>query len=224
MSNPCYISRCPAGGSKLICQSIITVDEEEDGTGSVSGNMAAPCTDTFRANVTLTQNHKGCYCPHWPFGNIVFQAENTVRISMWSNGTTAVASLRIFQHLQHCCVQSLRRSKAERWQRRFGTSSSGPPWRLLFFGSDEFAVESLKLLSSSRCEAYCKQINLHCTEFYIILCWNVKWGKNTTYCLFRQSSCLCQILTNHGFLKLWRMFVIMAVKKSCFCEVTLFKD
>uniref|UniRef100_A0A3Q3XD09 Methionyl-tRNA formyltransferase, mitochondrial n=1 Tax=Mola mola TaxID=94237 RepID=A0A3Q3XD09_MOLML len=69
---------------------------------------------------------------------------------MWTNGTTAVASLRIFQHLQHCCVQSLRRSKAERWQRRFGTSSSGPPWRLLFFGSDEFAVESLKLLSSSR--------------------------------------------------------------------------
>ncbi|KAM9861085.1 methionyl-tRNA formyltransferase, mitochondrial [Aulostomus maculatus] len=29
-------------------------------------------------------------------------------------------------------------------------SSSGPPWRLLFFGSDQFAVESLKLLTSSR--------------------------------------------------------------------------
>ncbi|KAI4829926.1 hypothetical protein KUCAC02_001586 [Chaenocephalus aceratus] len=29
-------------------------------------------------------------------------------------------------------------------------SSSGPPWRLLFFGSDHFAVESLKVLTSNR--------------------------------------------------------------------------
>lgn len=29
-------------------------------------------------------------------------------------------------------------------------STSGPPWRLLFLGSDQFAVESLKLLTSSR--------------------------------------------------------------------------
>ncbi|KAM6943538.1 methionyl-tRNA formyltransferase, mitochondrial [Xenentodon cancila] len=30
------------------------------------------------------------------------------------------------------------------------TSSRRPPWRLLFFGTDQFAVESLKLLASSR--------------------------------------------------------------------------
>ncbi|XP_061749494.1 methionyl-tRNA formyltransferase, mitochondrial isoform X2 [Nerophis ophidion] len=29
-------------------------------------------------------------------------------------------------------------------------SSSGPPWRLLFFGSDQFAVESLKVLEANR--------------------------------------------------------------------------
>ncbi|XP_062272523.1 methionyl-tRNA formyltransferase, mitochondrial [Scomber scombrus] len=34
------------------------------------------------------------------------------------------------------------------WRRLL--SSSAPPWRLLFFGSDQFAVESLKLLTSDR--------------------------------------------------------------------------
>lgn len=96
---------------------------------------------------------------------------------MLTNGATAGSSLKIFQHLQQCCVRSLRRGKAEGWQRRFGTSSPGPPWRILFFGSDEFAVESLKLLSSNRCKAYCKQMNLHWTELYIRLCWNVEWEK-----------------------------------------------
>ncbi|KAM7423477.1 hypothetical protein PAMA_000025 [Pampus argenteus] len=34
------------------------------------------------------------------------------------------------------------------WRRQL--SSSGPPWRILFFGSDQFAVESLKHLTSNR--------------------------------------------------------------------------
>lgn len=73
---------------------------------------------------------------------------------MWTNGKTAGASQRILNHLQHCCVQSVLGRGTEGWQRRLCRSSSGPPWRLLFFGSDQFAVESLKRLTSSRCESY----------------------------------------------------------------------
>lgn len=46
----------------------------------------------------------------------------------------------VLRRLQHCQPLAV-------WRRHL---SSGPPWRLLFFGSDEFAVESLKLLTSNR--------------------------------------------------------------------------
>ncbi|XP_045929992.1 methionyl-tRNA formyltransferase, mitochondrial [Micropterus dolomieu] len=48
-----------------------------------------------------------------------------------------------------CCVRTGWRTRTDGRQRRL-MSSAGPPWRLLFFGSDHFAVESLKLLTSSR--------------------------------------------------------------------------
>uniref|UniRef100_A0A672IFW0 Methionyl-tRNA formyltransferase, mitochondrial n=1 Tax=Salarias fasciatus TaxID=181472 RepID=A0A672IFW0_SALFA len=64
----------------------------------------------------------------------------------WSAGRTAGACLRMPHLLQ---PPSWRwRSSTKRLCSRM--SSSRPPWRLLFFGSDEFAVESLKLLTSSR--------------------------------------------------------------------------
>nr|XP_046248630.1 methionyl-tRNA formyltransferase, mitochondrial [Scatophagus argus] len=71
---------------------------------------------------------------------------------MWANCKKAGAPLRVLNHLQSCCVHTVRRKGAEGGQRRLcrRMSSSGPPWRLLFFGSDQFALESLKLLSSSR--------------------------------------------------------------------------
>ncbi|KAL3066105.1 hypothetical protein OYC64_016114 [Pagothenia borchgrevinki] len=53
---------------------------------------------------------------------------------MWLLGRTA--ALR--------CLRAGGRPAARR------LSSSGPPWRLLFFGSDHFAVESLKVLTSNR--------------------------------------------------------------------------
>ncbi|TKS70372.1 Methionyl-tRNA formyltransferase, mitochondrial [Collichthys lucidus] len=70
---------------------------------------------------------------------------------MWTK--TARASLRVLHHLHHCCGQAGWRSKwTDRGQRQLCRllSSSGPPWRLLFFGSDQFAVESLKVLTDSR--------------------------------------------------------------------------
>ncbi|XP_037608269.1 methionyl-tRNA formyltransferase, mitochondrial [Sebastes umbrosus] len=60
---------------------------------------------------------------------------------MWRTGRT------LLQLLQRC--GDLRTGWLQRrcWRMM---STSGPPWRLLFFGSDQFAVESLKLLTSSR--------------------------------------------------------------------------
>lgn len=69
---------------------------------------------------------------------------------MLTKGKTAVTSLRLLHLLQHCCVQPLRRRSGVFGLQRRLCTSSGPPWRLLFFGSDQFAVESLKLLASSR--------------------------------------------------------------------------
>ncbi|XP_034385425.1 methionyl-tRNA formyltransferase, mitochondrial isoform X2 [Cyclopterus lumpus] len=53
---------------------------------------------------------------------------------MWTRGRAAGAALR------RGCTRLPGRL----------VSSAGPPWRLLFFGSDHFAVESLKHLASSR--------------------------------------------------------------------------
>ncbi|XP_020497112.2 methionyl-tRNA formyltransferase, mitochondrial [Labrus bergylta] len=62
---------------------------------------------------------------------------------MWTNNRTAGVCLRVLHCLQTGC---------RTWGGVRGAhlSSSGPPWRLLFFGSDNFAVESLKLLTVSR--------------------------------------------------------------------------
>ncbi|XP_051236071.1 methionyl-tRNA formyltransferase, mitochondrial isoform X2 [Dicentrarchus labrax] len=67
---------------------------------------------------------------------------------MWMR--TAGASVRVLHHLQSCCTHSGWRP-TDGGPRRLCRlmSSSGPPWRLLFFGTDHFAVESLKLLNSS---------------------------------------------------------------------------
>ncbi|KAG7239528.1 hypothetical protein INR49_028830 [Caranx melampygus] len=68
---------------------------------------------------------------------------------MWTNSRTAGAALKI---LHYCKPTLLLRRDTDRLQRRICRfmSSSGPPWRLLFFGTDHFATESLKLLTSSR--------------------------------------------------------------------------
>ncbi|XP_042371697.1 methionyl-tRNA formyltransferase, mitochondrial-like [Plectropomus leopardus] len=58
-------------------------------------------------------------------------------------------SLRIINLLHRCSVFR-RTAVGGQTQIRRLLSSSGPPWRILFFGSDQFAMESLKLLSDSR--------------------------------------------------------------------------
>ncbi|KAK2919637.1 hypothetical protein Q8A73_001841 [Channa argus] len=70
---------------------------------------------------------------------------------MWINGKIGVfvKTLRRFQYdLAHTILRSGGDGQ-QRWLCR-PVSSSGPPWRLLFFGTDQFAVESLRLLTSSR--------------------------------------------------------------------------
>uniref|UniRef100_UPI0037E851BE methionyl-tRNA formyltransferase, mitochondrial n=1 Tax=Semicossyphus pulcher TaxID=241346 RepID=UPI0037E851BE len=75
---------------------------------------------------------------------------------MWTNSKTTGVPLKVLHVLQHCCLHTVCRTRCGRGAdlrpRRLcrQLSSSGPPWRLLFFGSDQFAVESLKLLTSSR--------------------------------------------------------------------------
>ncbi|CAB1452932.1 unnamed protein product [Pleuronectes platessa] len=68
---------------------------------------------------------------------------------MWPNSRRTGAALKIL-HL--CCAPTGLRRGVEGRQRRVYRcmSTSGPPWKLLFFGSDHFALESLKLLTASR--------------------------------------------------------------------------
>lgn len=68
---------------------------------------------------------------------------------MWTNTKTAQVSLRIFQHTHTVWRRGADGLRAQRRLRSL-LSKPGPPWRLLFFGSDQFAVESLKVLTSSR--------------------------------------------------------------------------
>ncbi|XP_069543685.1 methionyl-tRNA formyltransferase, mitochondrial [Brachyistius frenatus] len=68
---------------------------------------------------------------------------------MWTCRRPVAAYLKICSRFQHRCTRTTWRSDTDRSLRRLG-STSGPPWRLLFFGTDQFAVESLKLLTSSR--------------------------------------------------------------------------
>ncbi|XP_034536866.1 methionyl-tRNA formyltransferase, mitochondrial [Notolabrus celidotus] len=64
---------------------------------------------------------------------------------MWTSSSSA--GLRVLQLLQHRCLLTAHRGPRQLCRLM---SSSGPPWRLLFFGSDQFAVESLKILTCSR--------------------------------------------------------------------------
>ncbi|XP_026233985.1 methionyl-tRNA formyltransferase, mitochondrial isoform X2 [Anabas testudineus] len=69
---------------------------------------------------------------------------------MWTTGIMG-AFQKVFSHFQRGFMQTMRRTGSDGMQPRPYSlkSSSGPPWRLLFFGSDHFAVESLKLLTAS---------------------------------------------------------------------------
>ncbi|XP_041840702.1 methionyl-tRNA formyltransferase, mitochondrial isoform X2 [Melanotaenia boesemani] len=73
---------------------------------------------------------------------------------MWTTGRRSGAFLKSLHHFHHCCLKTEMRRCAngcKQWcYKLMSSSSSGRPWRLLFFGTDQFAVESLKLLTSSR--------------------------------------------------------------------------
>ncbi|KAL1007518.1 hypothetical protein UPYG_G00087850 [Umbra pygmaea] len=57
-------------------------------------------------------------------------------------------SVKIAQGIQRHCKQISGKNPPHIVTRNY--SSTRPPWRVLFFGTDDFAVESLKLLSASR--------------------------------------------------------------------------
>ncbi|KAM9317542.1 methionyl-tRNA formyltransferase, mitochondrial isoform 2-T2 [Pholidichthys leucotaenia] len=68
---------------------------------------------------------------------------------MWRNSRTAAASVKTLKKSLLCCTRIGRRPRVHMC-RLLSSSAARPPWRLLFFGTDQFAVESLKLLSVSR--------------------------------------------------------------------------
>ncbi|XP_071763618.2 methionyl-tRNA formyltransferase, mitochondrial [Centroberyx gerrardi] len=77
----------------------------------------------------------------------------TAALNMWNNVKARRAALEMLQGVRNCCIQRLWSTRSQSQQQRLCrhySTTSGPPWRLLFFGSDDFAVESLKLLASSR--------------------------------------------------------------------------
>jgi hypothetical protein len=98
---------------------------------------------------------------------------------MWNNVKAKVTGLKILHGFCNYCSQ--RHASVGVWVKRtpekhrrcgqvpgktrlFATRnylSTEPPWRVLFFGTDGFAVESLKLLSASR---YDTHNNLHASE------------------------------------------------------------
>lgn len=98
---------------------------------------------------------------------------------MWNNVKAKVMGLKILHGFCNYCTQ--RHASVGVWVKRtpekhrrcgqvpgktrlFATRnylSTEPPWRVLFFGTDNFAVESLKLLSASR---YDTHNNLHASE------------------------------------------------------------
>ncbi|XP_039861050.1 methionyl-tRNA formyltransferase, mitochondrial isoform X2 [Simochromis diagramma] len=72
---------------------------------------------------------------------------------MWTSAKTIRASVETLKRCQRCCMGTVWRGDTDRGQRqlcRVLSSASKPKWRLLFFGTDHFAVESLKLLTSCR--------------------------------------------------------------------------
>ncbi|XP_047435765.1 methionyl-tRNA formyltransferase, mitochondrial [Mugil cephalus] len=72
---------------------------------------------------------------------------------MWTKSRAAGAYLTTLQHVRCCCKQTIWKRSGEMRQRRLCrlmSSASAPPWRVLFFGTDQFAVESLQFLASNR--------------------------------------------------------------------------
>lgn len=74
---------------------------------------------------------------------------------MWTSGKKIGAFLKLPKRCQRCRWGAVRRWPADGRLFRLSSSSSSsaaaaPPWKLLFFGTDQFAVESLKLLTASR--------------------------------------------------------------------------
>ncbi|KAM4602619.1 methionyl-tRNA formyltransferase, mitochondrial [Polymixia lowei] len=92
--------------------------------------------------------------------------EPIAALNMWNNVKPRQITLKIIHGIRNDCVQrrvsvGLWRNKTQSYHHRpisYNTSlfairqysTSGPPWRILFFGTDDFAVESLKLLTSNR--------------------------------------------------------------------------
>lgn len=91
-----------------------------------------------------------------------------------SNGSENTPWLLQLLHPEACICWRVGQKNAGEKHRRCGQGpgktrlfatrnylSTEPPWRVLFFGTDDFAVESLKLLSASR---YDTHNNLHASE------------------------------------------------------------
>ncbi|KAM9765382.1 methionyl-tRNA formyltransferase, mitochondrial isoform 2-T2 [Menidia menidia] len=70
---------------------------------------------------------------------------------MWTNVRASGAFLKSFSNVLHCGMWREWRVGTQGWKLMSSSSSSSTlRWRLLFFGTDDFAVESLKHLTSSR--------------------------------------------------------------------------
>ncbi|KAM4744527.1 methionyl-tRNA formyltransferase, mitochondrial [Anableps anableps] len=67
---------------------------------------------------------------------------------MWMNTKTGRVFLKTLNHVLNVLKFSPRTNVCTQSHRKLGASR--PPWRLLFFGTDQFAVESLKLLTLCR--------------------------------------------------------------------------
>lgn len=99
---------------------------------------------------------------------------------MWTSAKTIRASVETLKRCQRCCMGTVWRGDTDRGQRqlcRVLSSASKPKWRLLFFGTDHFAVESLKLLTSCRCESHTSRLQAayrrahrlsHCNVLHIM--------------------------------------------------------
>lgn len=135
---------------------------------------------------------------------------------MWTNSRTAGASLRILNHLHHCCGHTgWRRGTDGRYRglcRRM--SSSGPPWRLLFFGSDHFAVESLKRLTSSWYESDRRLLHtIQCLVIQMIYTNYIVWHLKPKHVRGRQGCLLFWVI---GALSLLGMLLGASYFSWCF--------
>lgn len=89
---------------------------------------------------------------------------------MWTSAKTIRASVESLKRCQRCCMGTVWRGDTDRGQRqlcRVLSSASKPKWSLLFFGTDHFAVESLKLLTSCRCVSHTSRLQA-CTQGFTL--------------------------------------------------------